>query len=51
MRALKYVLSVFVLTLISAISTPAAADAVSDFFQGKTLTLVIGYTPGGGYDT
>jgi tripartite-type tricarboxylate transporter receptor subunit TctC len=28
----------------------ARADAVSDFYTGKTVTLVIGYAPGGGYD-
>jgi tripartite-type tricarboxylate transporter receptor subunit TctC len=48
MRALKYLLSLFILASIGA---PAAADTVADFFKGKTLTLVIGYTPGGGYDT
>ena len=29
---------------------PANADAVADFYQGKTVTLVVGYGPGGGYD-
>ena len=29
---------------------PAAADAVADFYRGKTVTLQIGYSPGGGYD-
>jgi tripartite-type tricarboxylate transporter receptor subunit TctC len=29
---------------------PAHADAVSDFYTGKTINLVIGYAPGGGYD-
>jgi tripartite-type tricarboxylate transporter receptor subunit TctC len=29
---------------------PARADAVSDFYAGKSLQLVIGYPPGGGYD-
>ena len=28
----------------------ARADAVSDFYTGKTVNLVIGYAPGGGYD-
>jgi tripartite-type tricarboxylate transporter receptor subunit TctC len=28
----------------------ARADAVADFYKGKTLQLVIGYDPGGGYD-
>ncbi len=30
---------------------PAAADAVSDFYKGKTINLIIGYAPGAGYDT
>jgi tripartite-type tricarboxylate transporter receptor subunit TctC len=30
---------------------PARADAVSDFYAGKTLTLIAGFPPGGGYDT
>ena len=29
----------------------ARADAVADFYRGKTITIVIGYSPGGGYDT
>jgi tripartite-type tricarboxylate transporter receptor subunit TctC len=29
---------------------PARADAISDFYTGKTVNLVIGYAPGGGYD-
>ena len=28
----------------------ARADSVADFYKGKTVTLVIGYGPGGGYD-
>jgi tripartite-type tricarboxylate transporter receptor subunit TctC len=27
------------------------ADPVSDFYSGKTLTLIAGFPPGGGYDT
>jgi tripartite-type tricarboxylate transporter receptor subunit TctC len=30
--------------------TPATADPVADFFRGKTINLLIGYTSGGGYD-
>ncbi len=37
------------LALIGA-SVAARADAVSDFYTGKTVNLVIGYAPGGGYD-
>lgn len=28
----------------------ARADAVSDFYKGKSLQLIVGYGPGGGYD-
>src|SRR5215204_1482752 len=35
--------------LLSA-GAPARAEAVSDFYMGKTVNLVIGYAPGGGYD-
>lgn len=28
----------------------AQADAVSDFYRGKTITIQVGYGPGGGYD-
>ncbi|MGE3710556.1 MAG: Bug family tripartite tricarboxylate transporter substrate binding protein [Hyphomicrobiaceae bacterium] len=29
---------------------PASADPIEDFYKGKQLRLVIGYSPGGGYD-
>ena len=33
------------------LATPAAAqDPNADFYKGKTLRIVIGYAPGGGYD-
>jgi tripartite-type tricarboxylate transporter receptor subunit TctC len=44
MRALTCVL----LLVLSA--TVARADAVADFYRGKTVQLVLGYGPGGGYD-
>ncbi len=28
----------------------AMADAISDFYTGKTVRIVVGYSPGGGYD-
>ena len=31
-------------------SAAARADEVSDFYRGKTITLVVGYSTGGGYD-
>jgi tripartite-type tricarboxylate transporter receptor subunit TctC len=42
-------LAVAVASLVSAM--PAAAqDPIADFFKGKTMRIVIGYAPGGGYD-
>lgn len=29
---------------------PAKADPIADFYKGKTLRMIIGYGPGGGYD-
>jgi tripartite-type tricarboxylate transporter receptor subunit TctC len=29
---------------------PAAADPIADFYHGKTMTLVVGFSPGGDYD-
>ena len=37
---------------ISAFSaTPTLAQSVADFYKGKTITMWVGYSPGGGYDT
>ncbi|HWG05842.1 MAG TPA: hypothetical protein VG271_12585 [Beijerinckiaceae bacterium] len=37
--------------LATIASGAARADPVEDFYHGKTVTLYIGTTPGGGYDT
>jgi len=34
-----------------ASTPPASADAVADFYKGRTVTLTIGFAPGGGADT
>jgi len=36
--------------LAAVIAAPARADDVADFYSGKTLTIEVGYGPGGGYD-
>ncbi|MGH7248473.1 MAG: Bug family tripartite tricarboxylate transporter substrate binding protein, partial [Pseudomonadota bacterium] len=38
--------------LISAaiLAGAAFADSVADFYSHKTLTLIVGFPPGGGYD-
>ncbi|MYZ48191.1 Bug family tripartite tricarboxylate transporter substrate binding protein [Propylenella binzhouense] len=42
-------------SLLLALAVPLAgqakADSVEDFYKGKTVNLIIGYSVGGGYDT
>jgi tripartite-type tricarboxylate transporter receptor subunit TctC len=33
-----------------ALTLHARADTVADFYKGRTVTLIVGYGPGGGYD-
>jgi tripartite-type tricarboxylate transporter receptor subunit TctC len=35
---------------LAALISPAAADAVADFYHGKTVTMAVGTSPGGDYD-
>ena len=39
------------LVLITISAGVAAADENADFFTGKPITIYVGYTAGGGYDT
>ena len=47
-RAQALAAAIGVALLISA--RPAAAAGVEDFYKGKTVTIIIGYSVGGGYD-
>src|SRR5215475_12276969 len=38
------------LCAIAALTGQSQADTVSDFYRGKTVTIIVGYTAGGGYD-
>jgi tripartite-type tricarboxylate transporter receptor subunit TctC len=38
------------LALLLAAGSAAPADPISDFYAGKTLRMLVGYGPGGGYD-
>jgi tripartite-type tricarboxylate transporter receptor subunit TctC len=44
----------FILPVACALALPAAlaapAHAQADFYQGKTVNIVVGFSPGGGYD-
>jgi len=42
-------LAIALVLLLSAASA-AAADPIADFYAGKTLRMLVGYGPGGGYD-
>jgi tripartite-type tricarboxylate transporter receptor subunit TctC len=33
-----------------AFSLPVQADPVSDFYGGRTISIMVGFGPGGGYD-
>ena len=37
-------------SLVALCAAPAFAQSAADFYRGKTLTVVVGYAPGGGYD-
>ena len=44
-------LTLAVLALAGQAMQPAQAQSVEDFFKGKTISMIIGGTPGGGFDT
>jgi tripartite-type tricarboxylate transporter receptor subunit TctC len=52
MHRLRPLLATCLLGLCAIATLPAQAhaDAVSDFYRGKTVTIIVGYTAGGGYD-
>ena len=46
--------AILALLALSGLLMPHAAwaqDAVADFYRGRTVTLIVGYSSGGGYDT
>ena len=38
------------LFVTALLASPAAAQSVADFYAGKTVTISVGYSPGGSYD-
>jgi tripartite-type tricarboxylate transporter receptor subunit TctC len=50
MRAARRVQVLAAVNIISSIGVAHAQPSVAQFYTGKTLTLVIGYGVGGGYD-
>ena len=47
-RSLTLLTLVVVLALVAGASTTALGE---EFFKGKTIRFVVGFSPGGGYDT
>jgi len=52
MHARRMVLGLGAAALAASLASaiPAAADAVADFYKGRTLTILLGHPPGGSYD-
>src|SRR4029453_6941131 len=50
LRRCAAVIAIAVVALASSIS-PSKADSVEDFYKGKTISMIIGDSVGGGYDT
>src|SRR5919199_825814 len=40
----------FIAAMLTVLALPALAQSVEDFYRGKTLTIYVGLSPGGGYD-
>ena len=38
------------IALMLSVASAACADPIADFYRGKTIRMLIGYGPGGGYD-
>jgi len=47
----KSLLCATLLTSVLAVTQAAKADAISDFYHGKTMQMIIATSPGGDYDT
>jgi tripartite-type tricarboxylate transporter receptor subunit TctC len=44
------ILTLGLTALLAAVAAPASAQEKSDYFAGKTVRMIIGFGPGGGYD-
>ena len=47
---LRVATRLYTLALAAALATPAHADPIEDFYKDRTLTLIAGYSAGGGFD-
>jgi tripartite-type tricarboxylate transporter receptor subunit TctC len=49
-RSRRFLTPLVALFSIGAMAVPAAAQGVADFYRGKSITFMVGSSPGGGYD-
>src|SRR6516164_4714072 len=42
--------SFLILAAVAALASVAKADSVADFYKGRSISMIIGYSVGGGYD-
>ena len=47
---MNFRLPALALAAVLAAAMPVQAQSVEEFYKGKSITLAIGFTPGGGYD-
>ncbi len=47
--SIKHLL-VMTAALLLCVTPPAAAESVADFYKGRTINIIVGFGPGGGYD-
>src|ERR1700686_4717088 len=50
-RARHALLMAFIGFALTKTAQPGAAAGVEDFYKGRTVSIIIGYSAGGGYDT
>jgi tripartite-type tricarboxylate transporter receptor subunit TctC len=50
-QAHSLLIRVLVCVALGFAQSARAQDAVADFYRGKQVNLIVGYGPGGGYDT
>jgi tripartite-type tricarboxylate transporter receptor subunit TctC len=51
MTRLTALIPVATVLAVAGLAGEAGAASVADFYKGKSIKLIIGYSPGGGYDT
>src|SRR4051812_24938076 len=46
----RIALALTAVAMLAAMPAASQADPIEDFYKGKSLRMLIGYGPGGGYD-